>query len=71
VKSARICLNAVYNLPYRVTKAEEYIKGKAVDEATAEAAANEITADTVLLINNAYKIEIAKTLVKRVILACV
>ena len=38
VKSARICLNAVYSNPYRATKAEEAIKGKAIDEATAEAA---------------------------------
>jgi xanthine dehydrogenase YagS FAD-binding subunit len=29
---ARICLNAVYNKPYRATKAEEAIKDKTIDE---------------------------------------
>ena len=70
VKSARICLNSVYTQPYRVTKAEKYIQGKSIDVSTAEAAANEIVADTLPLLNNNYKIQIAKTLVKRAILAC-
>jgi CO/xanthine dehydrogenase FAD-binding subunit len=70
VKSARICLNSVYTQPYRVTKAEKFIKGKSIDVSTAEAAANEITADTIPLLNNRYKIQIARALIKRVILAC-
>ena len=70
VKAARICLNAVYNTPYRVTKAEEYIRGKSINDATAEEAANTIVTETCPLINNRYKIQIAKTLVKRAILAC-
>lgn len=70
VRSARICLNSVYTQPYRVTKAEEFLKGKAIDINTAEAAADLITTDTISLLNNKYKIQIARTLVKRVILAC-
>jgi len=70
VKAARICLNAVYNTPYRATKAEEYIRGKSINDSTAEEAANAIVTDACPLINNRYKIQIAKTLVKRVILAC-
>ena len=70
VKSARICLNAVYNTPYRATRAEKYIKGKAINDSSAEKAANAIATDTCPLINNRYKIQIAKTLVKRAILAC-
>ncbi|MFC2069707.1 FAD binding domain-containing protein [Chloroflexota bacterium] len=70
VKSARICLNSVYTQPYRVTKAENYIEGKLIDESTAEVAANEITADTFPLLNNGYKIQIARALIKRAILAC-
>ena len=70
VKSARICLNSVYTQPYRVTKAENFIKGKSIDVSTAEAAANEIIADTLPLLNNRYKIQIAKALIKRAILAC-
>jgi NADPH-dependent glutamate synthase beta subunit-like oxidoreductase/CO/xanthine dehydrogenase FAD-binding subunit len=70
VKSARICLNSVYTQPYRVTKAEEYLKGKVINEATADAAAGLLTDDAIALLNNRYKIQIARTLVKRVILAC-
>ena len=36
VKAARICLNAVYNQPYRATRAEEYIIGKSIDDSSAE-----------------------------------
>jgi NADPH-dependent glutamate synthase beta subunit-like oxidoreductase/CO/xanthine dehydrogenase FAD-binding subunit len=71
VKSARICLNSVYTQPYRVTKAEDFLKGKSIDVSTAEKAADLITGDAVSLLNNRYKIQIARTLVKRVILACV
>ena len=70
VKSAKICLNSVYTQPYRVTKVENFIKGKSIDVSTAEAAANEIIAETLPLLNNRYKIQIAKALVKRAILAC-
>jgi NADPH-dependent glutamate synthase beta subunit-like oxidoreductase len=68
VRSARICLNSVYTQPYRVTAAEDYLKGRAVDEAAAEAAAG--LDGTIPLLNNRYKIQIARALVKRVILAC-
>jgi NADPH-dependent glutamate synthase beta subunit-like oxidoreductase/CO/xanthine dehydrogenase FAD-binding subunit len=70
VKAARICLNAVYNNPYRPTKAEEYIIGKPIDDSNAEGTANAAIIDACPLINNRYKIQIAKTLVKRAILAC-
>jgi NADPH-dependent glutamate synthase beta subunit-like oxidoreductase/CO/xanthine dehydrogenase FAD-binding subunit len=70
VKAARICLNGVYNQPYRVTKAEAYIRGKSIGDSIAEGAANAAITGTCPLINNRYKIQIAKTLVKRAILAC-
>lgn len=70
VKSARICLNAVYSNPYRAKKAEESITGKKIDEASAEVAGEAAVADAVALPYNKYKIQIAKTLVKRTILAC-
>jgi NADPH-dependent glutamate synthase beta subunit-like oxidoreductase/CO/xanthine dehydrogenase FAD-binding subunit len=70
VKSARICLNSVYALPYRVTAAEEYMTGKPLDEATVEEAADAGVAGALPLLNNRYKIQIARTLVKRAILAC-
>ncbi len=70
VKAARICLNAVYNNPYRAVSAEEYIVGKAVNKENAEKAAATILKDTLPLMNNAYKVQVAKTLIKRAILGC-
>jgi NADPH-dependent glutamate synthase beta subunit-like oxidoreductase len=70
VKSARICLNSVYGIPMRVTAAERYLAGKKIDLATAEQAADAAVEDAFPLLNNRYKIQIARTLVKRAILAC-
>jgi len=70
VKSAKICLNAVYNVPYRVTEAENYLKGKEINEANAEEAAKTILPNAFPVRNNRYKIQIARTLVKRTILGC-
>jgi xanthine dehydrogenase YagS FAD-binding subunit len=73
---ARICLNAVYNNPYRATKAEDVIKGKELSEGNAESAAEAAVSSAVALPGRAdnpgtkYKIQIAKGLVKRSILAC-
>jgi xanthine dehydrogenase YagS FAD-binding subunit len=68
--NARICLNAVFNTPYRATKAEESIAGKTIDEANAEAAGTAAAQGSMALSMNKYKIQIAKVLVKRTILAC-
>jgi len=70
VRKARICLNSVYNMPYRATGAEDYISGKKIDNSGAEAAAEAAMMDVCPLTDNKYKIQIAKTLVKRAILAC-
>jgi len=74
--SARICLNAVYNLPRRATAAEDFIKGKTIDEANAEAAGAAAVAGATVQPatgynpSNKYMIQIAKVMVKRAILAC-
>jgi len=73
VSAARICLNAVHNNPYRATAAEESIVGKAIDESNAEAAGADAVEDASPASpagHNKYKIQIAKVLVKRTILAC-
>ena len=54
-------------MPIRATTAEQAIKGKAIDEATAEVAAKVAVADAKPLSMNDYKVEIAKSLVKRAI----
>jgi len=65
---ARICLNAVYNIPYRATAAETAIKGKAIDATSAEAAGTAAVAGAVPMAMNAWKIQIAKIMVKRALL---
>jgi xanthine dehydrogenase YagS FAD-binding subunit len=69
---ARICLNAVYNKPYRAANAEEVIKGKSINEANADAAGAAAVASARALPGdrNKWKIPIAKAMVKRAILVC-
>jgi xanthine dehydrogenase iron-sulfur cluster and FAD-binding subunit A len=69
-KGARICLNGVFNKPYRARKAEEAIAGKPINEVNAEAAGEAAVLNAVVLESNRYKVQIAKVLVKRAILAC-
>ena len=68
--AARICLNAVFNNPYRATAAEDSIAGKTIDEANAEAAGVAAVSGNLPLSMNKWKIQIAKVMVKRAILAC-
>ncbi|MFB3885497.1 MAG: xanthine dehydrogenase family protein subunit M [Thermodesulfobacteriota bacterium] len=65
---ARIVLGAVAPTPVRASKAEEMIKGKPIDQNAAAEAAEQAVADATPLDMNAYKVEIAKSLVKRAIL---
>jgi len=70
--SPRICLNAVAPKPYRALKAEAAIKGKTIDEKTAEAAGAAAIADASSFPAAAqFKKQIAKTMVKRALLATV
>jgi xanthine dehydrogenase YagS FAD-binding subunit len=68
--SARICLNAVYGTPYRAIEAERLIAGRPIDEDLAEAAGEAAIAGAQALDSNRFKVQIAKTMVKRAILAC-
>ena len=70
VAAARICLNAVYVTPYRAVEAEEVIVGETVNEESAEAAAAAVVAAARPMRHNGYMVQIARTLVKRAILAC-
>lgn len=67
-KSARIVLGAVSPLPWRAVKAEQGIVGERIDEGSAESAAQTAVEDASPLSMNAYKVDIAKALVKRAIL---
>ena len=69
-KDARIVLGAVAPTPFRALAAEEAIRGKPIDTAAAEKAAEAAVNNAKPLSMNAYKIEITKTLVKRALLSC-
>ncbi len=69
VKSARIVMGAVAPIPWRVEAAERVLAGKAITEAIATEAANAAVAGARPMTENKYKIQIAKTAVKRAILA--
>jgi len=68
VQSARVVMGAVAPVPWRSTAAEQALAGKAVDEQTAAAAAEAALRGARPLSQNAYKIQVAKTAVKRAIL---
>ena len=66
----RIALNAVAPKPYRATKAEAELAGKAINEASATAAGEAAVADAKPMFEAArYKVQIAKTLVKRALMS--
>jgi NADPH-dependent glutamate synthase beta subunit-like oxidoreductase len=67
-KDARIVLGAVAPKPLRARAAEEFLKGRVVDEKAAADAGKLALEGAQPLDKNTYKIEIAKTLVKRAIL---
>jgi xanthine dehydrogenase YagS FAD-binding subunit len=69
VKSARIVMGAVAPIPWRVQAAERVLAGKVITEAIAVEAANAAIAGARPMTGNKYKIQIARTAVKRAILA--
>jgi xanthine dehydrogenase YagS FAD-binding subunit len=69
VKSARVVMGAVAPVPWRVPAAERVLAGRTITEALAVEAANAAVAGARPMSGNSYKIQIAKTAVKRAILA--
>jgi len=70
IKEPRICLNAVYNLPYRPAKAEEYLTNQPINESVADEVSQRALEDAKPLRNNRYMVPIAKWLIKRALLSC-
>lgn len=68
VRSARVVMGAVAPVPWRAQAAEAALAGKAVTEETAAAAAEAALKDAQPLTENAYKVQIARTAVKRAIM---
>jgi len=70
IAEASIVLGAVAPIPVRAKEAEHFLKGKEVNEEVAAKAADLAVNRALPLGKNHYKVQVAKTLVKRSILAC-
>lgn len=68
VKSARIVLGAAAPIPWRAPKAEAWLVGKAITEDTAQQAATAAIEGAIPLAQNAYKLPILETVVRRALL---
>lgn len=68
---ARVVLGAVAPAPYRAVDAEALLRGRVLDEAAAAEAAEAAVAATRPLRGNAYKVEIARTEVRRALIALI
>ncbi|HEY1267866.1 MAG TPA: xanthine dehydrogenase family protein subunit M [Candidatus Binatia bacterium] len=71
VRDARVVLGGVAPIPWRVPKVEEFLRGKPIDDGAAQKAA-EIALDGARpMKDNVYKIDLAKNLVRRALVASV
>jgi len=68
VGSARVVMGAVAPVPWRAQAAEQLLAGKTIDEQTAAQAAEAALTGARPMSQNGYKVQIAKTAVKRAIL---
>ncbi|MBI3400845.1 MAG: FAD binding domain-containing protein [Acidobacteria bacterium] len=68
IRSARVVLGAVAPVPWRSRPAEDALAGKALNEATAALAGEAAISEAKPMSGNAYKIQIAKTAVKRAVM---
>lgn len=68
IASARVVLGAVAPVPWRSRPAEDALAGKPLNEQTAALAGEAAVSDAKPMSGNAYKVQIAKTAVKRAIM---
>ncbi|MBG0791342.1 MAG: FAD binding domain-containing protein [Desulfovibrionaceae bacterium] len=71
VESARICLNAVYNNPRRCEASEELLKGRELTEELAQEAGRLAVAEAKPLLQNGFKVQMAKTIVSDTLMDCI
>ncbi len=68
VESARVVLGSVAPIPWRSMAAEQVLKGKRIDETVAWQAAEAALADAKPMTDNGYKVQVAKTALRRAIM---
>ncbi len=71
VTAARICLNGVHNNPRRCETSEQMLVGKQLTEAVAKEAGELAVAEAKPLLQNIYKVQMAKTIVSDTLLDCI
>ena len=70
VSAAHICLNAVYVIPYIATLAEKTLIGQPLNEDIARSAADAAVSNALPRHRNKFMVEVARALVKNLVLAC-
>lgn len=68
IEAGRVVMGAVAPIPWRAKAAEQFLAGKPLNEATARHAADAAVQGAKPLSQNGYKVQVAKTAVKRAIL---
>ncbi len=71
VRNVRVVLGGVAPIPWRALKAEEFLRGKKLDEANAKQAGEIALEGAKPLKDNGYKVQMAKDLIQRALLASV
>jgi xanthine dehydrogenase YagS FAD-binding subunit len=71
VRNARVVIGGVAPIPWRAAKAEDYLRGKKLDEGTARQAGEIALEGARPLKDNGYKVKIAQDLIQRGLLASV
>ena len=70
-RDTRVVLGGVAPIPWRASKAEQFLRGKTIDEETTQKAGDIALEDAKPLKDNVYKIAMAKSLIQRALLASV
>ena len=71
VRAAHVVMGGVAPIPWRATKAEEFLRGKRLDQATAKQAGEIALEGAKPLKDNIYKVKLAQDLIQRGLLAAV
>src|SRR5258706_14366301 len=71
VRDAKVVMGGVAPIPWRAAKAEEFLRGKRLDEATAKKAGELALEGAKPLKDNVYKVKLAQDLIQRGLLASV
>jgi xanthine dehydrogenase YagS FAD-binding subunit len=61
-------MGAIANVPYQVEAANQFLEGKGLEESTADRAAEILLEKPHIFSDNAYKLQIARALIRRTLM---